>query len=291
MTATVPASATVAAPGSVVGVFATSHSPGMTGFPERADAAQADAVTKALADVRDRIAALEPDAIIAVSVEHFSNFSLANLPAFAIATAGAYTGPVTAEMAGFLKIGQRSYPGHPGLGEHLYRFALESEFDPSLVQGDFEFDENFCVPLQFLDPQSRIPVVPIVVNGVNRPAPTLRRCYQFGRMLRAAVAAQQCAPRVVVLGTGGLSHWVGMRESGTINEAFDRNFLERLSSGDDAWLTDYRQEEIDQAGNGADEIRTWLVAAGAAGTAFDVLAYEPIPAWLTGTAVAAARLP
>jgi len=289
MTATAPAAAQTQ--GSLVGVFATSHSPGMTGFPERAEAAQRNAVNDALAGLRARIAALRPDAIIAVSVEHFSNFSLANLPAFAIATAGSYRGPVTAEMAAFLNIGQRHYPGHAGLGEHLYRFALESEFDPALVQGDFEFDENFCVPLQFLDPQAQVPLVPVVVNGVNRPAPTARRCYDFGRMLRAAIEAQRLAQRVVVLGTGGLSHWVGMRESGDINEAFDRRFLERLSSGDAARLTDYRQEQIDEAGNGADEIRTWLVAAGAAGTGFDILAYEPIPAWLTGTAVAAARLP
>jgi len=289
MTATGPASGTVQ--GRVVGVFATSHSPGMTGFPERADAAQRDAVHDAFAELRCRIQALEPDAIIAVSVEHFSNFSLANLPAFAIATAGSYLGPVTAEMAAFLNIGQRRYPGHADLGEHVYRFALESEFDPALVQGDFEFDENFCVPLEFLDPRSRIPLVPVVVNGVNRPAPTPRRCYEFGRMLRAAVAAQHSAPRVVVLATGGLSHWVGMRESGQINESFDRDFLGRLSSGDAARLTDYRQEQIDEAGNGADEIRTWLVAAGAAGTGFDILTYEPVPAWLTGTAVAAARMP
>lgn len=291
MTATAPAAGAANMPGSVVGVFATSHSPGMTGFPERADAAQRNAVTDALADLRNRIAALKPDALIAVSVEHFSNFSLANLPAFAIATADSYLGPVTAEMAAFLKIGQRRYPGHAGLGEHVYRFALESEFDPALVQGDFEFDENFCVPLEFLDPQAQIPLVPVIVNGVNRPAPTARRCYEFGRMLRAAVAAQHSVQRVVVVGTGGLSHWVGMRESGDINEAFDRRFLDRLSSGDAARLTAYRQEQIDEAGNGADEIRTWLVAAGAAGTGFDILAYEPIPAWLTGTAVAAARLP
>jgi protocatechuate 4,5-dioxygenase beta chain/2,3-dihydroxyphenylpropionate 1,2-dioxygenase len=263
----------------------------MTGFPERADAGQRSTVNDALADLRGRIATLAPDALIVVSVEHFTNFSLANLPAFAIATAGSYLGPVTAEMAAFLNIRQRRYPGHASLGGHVYRFALESEFDPALVQGDFEFDENFCVPLEFLDPDSQIPLVPIVVNGVNRPAPTARRCYEFGRMLRAAVAAQTAAQRVVVVGTGGLSHWVGMRESGDINEAFDRDFLNRLASGDAAWLTDYRQEQIDEAGNGADEIRTWLIAAGAAQAGFDTLAYEPIPAWLTGTAVAAARLP
>jgi protocatechuate 4,5-dioxygenase beta chain/2,3-dihydroxyphenylpropionate 1,2-dioxygenase len=109
-------------------------------------------------------------------------------------------------------------------------------------------------------------------------------------MLRAAIEAQDDVGRVVVLGTGGLSHWVGMREAGNINEEFDRDFLDRLTSDDPARLTAYEQKDIDAAGNGADEIRAWIVAAGAAGTGFDVLAYEPTPAWLTGTAVAAARL-
>jgi aromatic ring-opening dioxygenase catalytic subunit (LigB family) len=273
------------AAGQVVGVFATSHSPGITGFPERAAPA-----ARAAVEVRRRIDGLAPDALVVVSVEHFTNFSLANLPAFAITTAASYLGPVTAEMGQFLNLEQQDYPGHPALGEHLYRFALAAEFDPALVAGDFAFDENFCVPLELLRSDRRTPVVPIIVNGVNHPAPTARRCYEFGRMIRAAVTAQDVAGRVVVLGTGGLSHWVGTRESGQINEAFDRDFLDRLDSGDPARLTDYRQEQIDPAGNGADEIRTWLVAAGAAGTGFDTLVYEPVPAWLTGTAVAAARI-
>jgi len=283
-------SGTSAGGGRIVGVFTAAHSPGMTGFPERADPAQRQAVLSAFDAVRARIDELAPDAVVAVSVEHFTNFSLANLPAFAIATAPSYLGPVTPEMGAFLNIAQRQYPGEAALGAHIYRFALESEFDPSLVSGDLSFDENFCVPLELLDPASRLPLVPIIVNGVNRPGPTAHRCYEFGRMLRRAVEAQDASQRVVVLGTGGLSHWVGMRESGTINEAFDRDFLERLESGDPGRLTAYRQGQIDAAGNGADEIRGWLVAAGAAGTGFETLVYEPVPAWLTGTAVAAARL-
>jgi protocatechuate 4,5-dioxygenase beta chain/2,3-dihydroxyphenylpropionate 1,2-dioxygenase len=276
--------------GQVVGVFAAAHSPGMTGFPERAEPQKRAAVMDAFTTVRDRLTDLAPDAVIAVSVEHFTNFSLANLPAFAIGTAADYLGPVTEEMGAFLNITQRRYPGAAALGDHLYRFAISAEFDPALVAGDLDFDENFCVPLEFLDPDSRLPLVPVIVNGVNRPGPTARRCYAFGRMIRSAVEAQDQVGRVVVLATGGLSHWVGMREAGDINEEFDRDFLRRLAQDDPTELTAYRQDEIDAAGNGADEIRTWIVAAGAAGTGLDTLAYEPIPAWLTGTAVAAARL-
>ena len=109
-------------------------------------------------------------------------------------------------------------------------------------------------------------------------------------MIRRAVESQTAAQRVVVLATGGLSHWVGLPESGDINEDFDREFLTRLADGAPDRLTSYAPDEIDAAGNGAHEIRTWLVAAGAAGTGFDVLAYEPVAEWLTGTAVAAARM-
>ncbi|WP_293783276.1 hypothetical protein [uncultured Aeromicrobium sp.] len=276
--------------GKIVGAFAASHSPGITGWPERAEPEQQKAVEGAYAQVRRQIEELEPDAIIAVSVEHFTNFHLGNLPAFAIATGDEYLGPVTQEMASFLNVEQHQYPGHADLGRHLYAFALESEFDPALVEGGLDFDENFCVPFKHFDPESRIPLVPVIVNGVNPPWPTPRRCFNFGAMIRRAVEAQTLAQRVVVVATGGLSHWVGLPESGEINTDFDRDFIERLESGDPDRLTDYTQREIDEAGNGAHEIRTWLVAAGAAGTSFEVLAYEPVPAWLTGTAVAAARL-
>lgn len=275
--------------GRLVGVFATSHSPGLTGFPDRADAAQLAATRQGFDELRRRILRAAPDVLVIVTVDHFTNFSLANLPTFAIGCAERFLGPVTAEMSRFLGIAQRHYTGSPLLGEHLYAYALEHDFDPALVAGDLAFDENVCVPLATLDLDD-VPVVPVIVNAVNHPGPTPRRCVAFGRMLADGIRAQSDAQRVAVLATGGLSHWVGMRESGRINEAFDRDFLDRLASGQEARLAGYSQDEIDAAGNGADEIRAWLVAAGAAGTGFDTLAYEPVAAWLTGTALAAARL-
>jgi len=274
----------------LTGVVATAHSPGLTGFPDRADPARRASVMAGFAEAARRIRDLRPDAIVAVSVEHFTNFFLSNLPAFAVATGERHLGPVTPEMAQFLGIPQRQYPGERDLGTHIYRYALAHDFDPSLVDGGFDFDENFCVPLELLG-ASGVPVVPIVVNGVNPPYPTARRCFAFGQMLRGAIEAEGSAGRVVVLATGGLSHWVGTPQAGTIDEAFDRDFLARLEAGEAARLTDYEDDQIEAAGNGAHEIRAWLVAAGAAGAPFEILAYQPTPEWLTGTAVAAARPP
>lgn len=277
--------------GRILGAFTASHSPGITGWPERPDQTKKEKVYAAYDEIRRRIDEIEPDAIIAVSVEHFTNFSFGNLPAFAIATADSYLGPVTKEMGEFLDVEQHHYPGNGTLGRHIYEYALTADFDPALVEGGLAFDENFCVPFKLIDPESKYPLVPIIVNGVNPPWPTARRSYHFGEMIRAAVEAQSEVRKVVVVSTGGLSHWVGLPESGQVNEEFDRDFIERIESGDPERLKSYSPQDIDAAGNGAHEIRTWIVAAGASGGApFDVLAYEPIPEWLTGTAVAAARL-
>lgn len=273
--------------GRIVGAFTASHSPGIAGWPERADAEKARRVFDGYEEAARRIRDLAPDAIIGVSVEHFTNFHLGNLPAFAVGTADSYLGPVTPEMANFLKVPQHQYPGHAALGTHLYEFALEHEFDPALVEGGMTYDENFCTPFKYLDPDASIPMTPIIVNGVNPPWPTAKRCYDFGRMLRAAVEAQDIVERVVVVGTGGLSHWVGMPESGQVNEEFDREFLDRFAAGDPDRLASYTADQINEAGNGAHEIRTWLVAAGSVGTPFEVLCYEAVPEWLTGTSVTA----
>lgn len=271
--------------GKIVGAFTGSHSPGLTGWPERADPAKRKAVEDAFSEARSRLFELEPDVIIGISVEHFTNFNFGNLPAFAIATADSYLGPVTPAMSEFLKVPQHQYPGNAALGRHIYEFAIANEFDPSLVEGGLDFDENFCVPMSHFDPDSEIPMVPIIVNGVNPPWPTAKRSYEFGEMIRRAVESQDEVERVAVIGTGGLSHWVGLPESGTVNEEFDRDFIARIESGDPEQLKSYSPREIDAAGNGAHEVRSWIAAAGAIGAPFRVLVYEPVPEWLTGTAV------
>ncbi len=276
-------------PSSLVGVACMSHSPGITGFPERADPGAAKAVLAGFDQLAGVVDELDPDAFVVVSTEHFTNFFVANLPSFAVGTAAGYDLPASDAFASFLGIARRRYPGHPALGEAIYGGLLAEEFDPALVAGGYGFDEAFAVPLSLLARVRDIPVVPIVVNAVHAPYPPLGRCHRLGAAIRRIVEAQRVARRVMVLGTGGLSHWVGVPGAGTIDTEFDRRVLDAFEAGQAERLLSLSDAELEASGNGAHEVRAWLVAAGAAGGArFRTLAYEPVPAWLTGTAVAVA---
>ncbi|HSE95016.1 MAG TPA: protocatechuate 3,4-dioxygenase, partial [Methylomirabilota bacterium] len=104
--------------------------------------------------------------------------------------------------------------------------------------------------------------------------------------IRRAVEAWPESARVALVGAGGLSHWVGMPGMGRINVDFDRWFLDRLAAGRADEVTTLTDAEVDRAGNGAHEIRSWLTVAGAMpGRRARVLAYEPVTAWVTGMGV------
>jgi len=120
----------------------------------------------------------------------------------------------------------------------------------------------------------------------NAELPVLERAYEFGRALRRACDAQP--ERIALVGTGGISHWPATPDSGTINEAWDREFLKRFLANDRAALTSYTDEEtLRDAGQGGFEIRTFLTVAGATeGAGGELLFYAPIPIFAVGCTVA-----
>ena len=79
---------------------------------------------------------------------------------------------------------------------------------------------------------------------------------------------------MALIGAGGLSHWIGNPRVGDIEEDFDRWFLERLERGELDQVLDMPDEEIELAGNGNHEMRSWLAVAGA-------MAPTPAPCWPT----------
>jgi aromatic ring-opening dioxygenase catalytic subunit (LigB family) len=266
----------------LVGVFAASHTPVMLNFPDAIDPGQLAAVRAAFADLGRRIAALEPQAIVLVSDDHLHNFFLDNLPAFCIGTADRYPTPIE----NWLKADKRVLPGAAGLGAHLLGEALEAGFDPAFSM-QLTLDHGALTPLQLAGIDQRVPLVPVMVNCVQPPLPTMKRCLHLGACIASAVRTCRSLERVVLLATGGLSHDVGTPRMGMVNEHFDREFLRLLGAGDEAQLLDHATSKVNEAGNGAEEVRNWLVAQGAApGASFEPLFYEPIRDWYAGIGIA-----
>ena len=81
-------------------------------------------------------------------------------------------------------------------------------------------------------------------------------------------------------------------DSGKINEAWDRDFLDRLMRNDKVALLDYTDEDTyAEAGQGGFEIRTFIAIAAAAGGIGDLQFYTAeLPIFAVGCTVASFEL-
>jgi aromatic ring-opening dioxygenase catalytic subunit (LigB family) len=146
-------------------------------------------------------------------------------------------------------------------------------------------DHGVALPVLIAGGRDAIPVVPFYVNAAMDPVPAPGRCRALGGVLRRMVESERSPiERVVVMGTGGLSHWLCLPQMGQVNEEFDRWVLEHIVRGEGEQLGDLSAAEIlDKAGNGGLELLNWIVAVGAAGQCRpEALYYEAVPEWLTG---------
>jgi aromatic ring-opening dioxygenase catalytic subunit (LigB family) len=264
---------------SLVGAFAASHAPGITGRPSLPPAVESEPIFRAYRELRSRLEAPRPDVLIVLSSEHWANFFLDNMPSFCIGLSDEFFGPTD---GAFVNIARRRVRSYPRLARALAE-GIAEDVDLSTSQ-EMAFDHGVVLPLHLLE--TDLPIIPIIVNCLaGMPAP-LHRCHALGAALRHTV--DRWPERVVVLGTGGLSHWPAMPESGRIGIDFDRRFLDAFLNGRIENFLRYPNERIEaEAGPGGHEIRTWIAVAGAGGDARgSLLAYQPVPAWSTGCAVA-----
>jgi protocatechuate 4,5-dioxygenase beta chain len=94
---------------------------------------------------------------------------------------------------------------------------------------------------------------------VQYPLPSAARCWKLGEAIGRAVEAWPADARVVVIGTGGLSHQLDGERAGFINKAFDQRFMDSLVA-DPRWATRYTNTElVEKAGTQGIELLMWLV--------------------------------
>lgn len=258
-----------------------SHAPGITGRAALAPAELREPFYAAYGKLRDALHATRPDALIVLAAEHFANFFTNNMPCFALGMADHYDGPI--EDPAWLAIPKRRAQGNANLSHRLIT-NIQDTVDVAFAE-EWRFDHGIMVPLHFLDPDNKLTIIPGNINCQGPPLTPLHRAWAFGEALRRA--CDSVPERIAIVGTGGISHWPATPDSGRINEAWDRAFLDRLARQDKAAMLSYSDEKTyAEAGQGGFEIRTFIAAAAAAGGKAQILFYAPIPIFAVGCTVA-----
>jgi aromatic ring-opening dioxygenase catalytic subunit (LigB family) len=258
-----------------------SHAPGITGRSERADPALREPFLAAFRGMRDALHAARPDALIVVAAEHFANFFMNNMPAYALGMSDVYDGPI--EDPAWLRIPHRRVRGNSALSRRLIT-EVQKSVDVAYAE-EWRFDHGIMVPLHFLDPDNVLTIIPANINCQGPPLTPLHRAWSFGEALRRA--ADAVPERIALVCTGGISHWPATPDSGMINEAWDRAFLDQWARQDRTAMLSYTDEAIYRdAGQGGFEIRTFIAAAAAAGGHGTVHFYAPIPIFAVGCTIA-----
>ncbi len=262
-----------------------SHAPGITGRADMADRSLREPFYAAYESLRQQLVAARPDALMVVAAEHFANFFMNNMPSFAIGMADQYYGPI--EDPGWLRIPRVTIPGNAALSLRVVQEVMET-VDVAFAE-EWKFDHGIMVPLHFLTPGYDLPIIPANINCQGPPLTPLQRAWAFGEAIRRA--ADRVPERIALVGTGGISHWPATPDSGKINEAWDREFLQRWTRNDKAALLSYSDADTYRdAGQGGFEIRTFISVAAAARGRGELHHYTPIPIFAVGCTVATMQI-
>jgi protocatechuate 4,5-dioxygenase beta chain len=207
------------------------------------------------------IAAEKPDVVILVYNDHASAFSLELIPTFAIGCAEEFA-PADEGW------GPRPVPvvkGHPELAWHLAERLILDEFDMTIIN-KMDVDHGLTVPMSLMFGQPEAwpcQVIPLAVNVVQYPPPTGNRCYNLGKAIARAVESFPQDLKVMVFGTGGMSHQLQGPRAGLINKAFDTAFLDALVADPAAQAKVPHIDYVREAGSEGIELVMWLIMRGA----------------------------
>ncbi|WP_076784737.1 3-carboxyethylcatechol 2,3-dioxygenase [Parafrankia discariae] len=171
-----------------------SHSP-LLGLPGPPPSLLADVGT-ALAAARDAVREYDPELVVLFAPDHYNGFFYRLMPPFCVGTAARGVGDYGTQS------GELDVPAELAYG--LAEAAWAADVDVAVSTG-MDVDHGTVQPLAALfgDIAAR-PVVPVFVNSVAVPLAPLRRARLLGAAIGRYLAGLD--RRVLVLGSGGLSH-------------------------------------------------------------------------------------
>ncbi|OJX68346.1 class III extradiol dioxygenase family protein [Magnetospirillum sp. 64-120] len=205
----------------------------------------------------------KPDVVVVIYNDHGLNFFLDKMPTFAVGAAPQYMN--ADEGWGIPTV--PPFPGDLDLSWRMIDSLIEDEFDLTTCQ-EMLVDHAFTLPIELLFPnriKQPVRTVPVVQNTVQFPLPSAKRCLAFGRAIRRAIENWDSDARVLIMGTGGLSHQLDGERAGFINKPFDLEFMEKLITDPD-WVTQYSIADlVELTGTQGIELLNWLTCRGALG--------------------------
>jgi len=287
-----------------------SYAPGATVDDAAQNALKYERIQVGWARLRDIFQAARPDVMVVFGDDQEEQFDLKNHPAFAVYVGGRFEGYKAVRYEGSARTWKPKVAEHwtgidtrPDLARSVLKGLMDSGFDPAfmldLPNKEIGMGHAFMRPAGPLtDARFDVPLLPVLVNCMYAPQPTAARCVAVARAVRKAVEQWPEDISVAVVGSGGLWHTPGARES-YLDEEFDQEILKRLQEGDadataayfDGWmpapavagLRCFEQFSGGTGmrggiGSGAGETRNWIMAAAVADRPAVLVDYIPLHA-------------
>jgi 2,3-dihydroxyphenylpropionate 1,2-dioxygenase len=230
---------------------------------------------------------LRPDAVLLIGDDQTENFGTENIPQFLIYTGGDYLAD------DWDRKHSSTIRNDADIARALVEGVMEEGFDVSWATKWMDgklLSHAHTEPILYLV-RDTAPVVPLFVNAVHPPAPSPRRCYEFGQALGRVV--ERMDKRIVLCASGGLSHFspshpwahhVGSRYVGDISVDFDRQAVKWMQAGEGHRLAAFSSRDLIEHGEA--ELRQWIVLLGAIGAKKpEFLVYEPLYRSIMGMGV------
>jgi protocatechuate 4,5-dioxygenase, beta chain len=215
--------------------------------------------------VHSWLARTKPDAAVVFYNDHGLNFFLDTLPTFAV---GASTEYRSADEGWGIPV-SRAVPGDADLSWHLINALIDDEFDVTTCQAML-IDHALTIPLALMWPDVAssdapwpVKIVPVEINTVQHPLPSLARAYKLGRSVGRALEAYPQDLRVVIIGTGGLSHQLDGTRAGFVNKEFDTLCLDKIAAEPEALARYSIHELVELSGSQGVEFLNWMAMRGA----------------------------
>ena len=247
----------------IVGAVTTSHVPAIGRAIEKG--LEQDPYWKPFFDgyppARAWLAKAKPDVAVIFYQDHGLNFFLDKMPTFAVGAAPEYRN--ADEGWGIPTV--KPVKGDPALSWHVIESLVADEFDVTTCQ-EMLVDHALTLPLALMWPGGGdwpVRIVPIAMNHVQHPLPSPRRAYRLGQSVGRALDSWPEDVRVLVMGTGGLSHQLDGQRAGFINKPFDLMCMDALVNEPEK-LTRYSALDIvREAGAQGTELMAWIAARAA----------------------------